>query len=42
MSPRKEIEYKKCENGIILDDFHHLKLKKNIENSHICIYFFSA
>jgi len=33
MSPRKEIENKKCENGVILDGFHHLKLKKNIEIS---------
>jgi hypothetical protein len=27
MSPRKEIKNKKCENGVILDGFHHLKLK---------------
>jgi hypothetical protein len=40
MSPRKEIENKKCENGVILDGFHHLKLKKNIENFHICMLFF--
>jgi len=40
MSPRKEIENKKCENGMILDGFHHLKLKKYIENFHICILFF--
>jgi hypothetical protein len=23
-----DIENKKCENGVILDGFHHLKLKK--------------
>jgi hypothetical protein len=40
MSPRKEIENKKCEYGMILDGFHHLKLKKNIENFHICMLFF--
>jgi hypothetical protein len=39
MSPRKEIENKKCENGVILDGFHHLELKKYIENFHICIFF---
>jgi hypothetical protein len=39
MSPRKEIENKKCENGVILDAFHQLKLKKNIENVHICMFF---
>jgi hypothetical protein len=40
MSPRKEIENKKCENGVILDGFHHLKLKIYIENFHICMLFF--
>ncbi len=40
MSPRKEIENKKCENGVILDGFHHLKLKKNIEISiFVCCFF---
>jgi hypothetical protein len=39
MCPRKEIENKKCENGVILDGFHHLKLKKYIENFHICMLF---
>jgi hypothetical protein len=42
MSPRKEIENKKCENGVILDGFHHLKLKKYIENFHICMLFFQC
>jgi len=37
MSPRNEIENKKCENGVILDGFHHSKLKKYIENFHICM-----
>jgi hypothetical protein len=39
MSPKKEIENKRCENGVILDVFHHLKLRKYIENFHICIFF---
>jgi hypothetical protein len=42
MSPRKEIENKKCENGVILDGFHHLKLKKYIKNFHICMLFFQC
>jgi hypothetical protein len=40
MSLRKKIENKKCENEVILDGFHHLKLKKYIENFHICMLFF--
>ncbi len=42
MYPGKEIEKKRCESGVILDGFHHLKLKKYIENFHICMFFFSA
>jgi hypothetical protein len=39
MFHRKKIENKKCENGVILDGFHHLKLKNYIENFHICMLF---
>jgi len=42
MSPRKEIENKRCENGVILYGFHHLKLKKYIENFDICMLFFQC
>jgi len=42
ISPRKEIENQTCENGVILDGFHHLKLKKYIENFHICMLFFQC
>jgi hypothetical protein len=42
MSPRQEIENKICENGVVLDGFHHLKLKKYIENLHICMLFFQC
>ncbi len=42
MSPRKEIENKKCENGVILDGFHHLKLKKILKISIFVCCFFSA
>jgi hypothetical protein len=42
MSSRKEIENKRCENGVILDGFHHLKLKKYIENFHMCMLFFQC
>ncbi len=42
MSLRIEIKNKKCENGAILDGLHHLKLKKYIENFHICMLFFQC
>jgi len=41
-SPIKEIENKRCGNGVIMDGFHHLKLKKYIENFHICMLFFQC
>jgi hypothetical protein len=40
MSLGRELENKKCENGVTLDGFHHMKLEKYIENCHICMYFF--
>jgi hypothetical protein len=39
MSPRQEIVNKIYENGVILDGFHHLKLKKYIEIPYLYVVF---
>jgi hypothetical protein len=40
MSPRKEIENKRCENGSDFLWFPSLEVEQNIENFHICMLFF--